>query len=93
MYFVLFFFILLPFSGQQKIRHTGGGREYGRKNAQLIFSHSDYTAGFGIAPNLSIHGVPWIGSRTLPPIRNFTLPRKHHIYYMDILSLKYHFVT
>jgi hypothetical protein len=52
MYFVLFFFILLPFSGQQKIRHTGGGREYGRKNAQLIFSHSDYTAGLGISPSL-----------------------------------------
>ena len=34
-----------------------------------IFFHPDYTVGFGIAPNPAV-----AGSRTVPPIGNFTLP-------------------
>jgi len=37
---------------------------------EFIFSHPDFTVGFGITPN-----QPY-GSRTIPPVGNYTLPRR-----------------
>jgi hypothetical protein len=41
----------------------------------FVFSHPDFTVGTGIAPVRAISGL-----RTLPPMWNFTNPRKTFIY-------------
>jgi len=48
----------------------------------LFFSHPDFTVGFGISPNQSqwFYILSHHESRTLPPVGNFTQPRRFTLY-------------
>ena len=50
----------------------------------VIFFYPDFTVGFGIAPNRAL-----LRSRTLPPIGNFTLPRRHFYSVVPIKDISY----
>lgn len=46
-----------------------------------VFSHLDFTIGFGISPN---HAR---SSRTIPPVGNFTRPWRLYLYYMEDIEI------
>jgi len=50
----------------------------------LFFFHPDFTVGFGIAPNQSsMTKTIKNESRTIPPVGNFTLPRRLPLFFLQ----------
>jgi hypothetical protein len=47
-----------------------------KNDRTFTFSHPDYTVGFGITPNPALRLAGYEEFLQLPPIGNFTLPRR-----------------
>jgi len=58
------------------------GVNYHSNDTAQSFSHPDFTVGSGISPDQLLHCVGYNRSRTIPPVGNYTRPRRITIPFM-----------